>query len=100
MSQATKQQTRSARAIVEPDLHTKLIDCVAHPGAHQAVLYCFPHKWAGIWECILTGDSESHEHTNIELESIEPLPITPTDMPAEQNMYICSDCGVEVSSEE
>lgn len=43
--------------------YTKEINCPEHPeGDHKAVLYMFGHQYAGIWECPVTGSSDSCEH--------------------------------------
>lgn len=104
MSQASTQQINSAKAILGPlglflDL-SKEIDCPAHKGQHKATLYCFGHKYAGIWECMLSGISDSHIHEHIEQITEEPWPLTPTDTPADKNITICSDCGVRVNEDE
>lgn len=51
--------------------YTKLIDCPEHPNGrahwyslrkHQAILFCEGGRYAGIWECPVTGSSDSHDH--------------------------------------
>lgn len=48
---------------------TKEIDCPEHPGQHWATLFCHPHKYAGIWECGITGTSDTHDHAEPETET-------------------------------
>lgn len=105
MSQATKQQISSARAILrllerlEPN--TKLIDCPEHEGQHKATLYSAGHRYAGIWECPVTGMSDSHDHSEfIESEDFEPLAINSEDHPSGYDIYICGECGVEIERAE
>lgn len=104
MSKATKQQTKSAKAILE--LNTKLIDCHEHPGAHSAVLYCFGHAWAGIWECPFTGMSDAHEHDDYEIVSTYTSFNDPSKSDGygefESEVYICggiNGCGVTIKDE-
>jgi hypothetical protein len=110
MSKATKQQINSAKAILEPEANTKLIDCPAHPGQHQAVLYCYGHQYAGVWECYISGESDSHDHqaaielgkADREIETGESWPTGPEDSGHEFSYYICGGregCGLELDGD-
>lgn len=81
-------------------------DMIAGPacpecGASATILYCHPHKFAGIWECINPecGASDTHEHENIEIETTEDWPTSPNDEPREYDIYVCADCGVQVDGD-
>jgi len=83
---------------------TKLIDCPEHNGKHKATLYCWPHKYAGIWECDETneGISDSHEHNpeNYEIEEIEHPSSNPdSSYYWVERVYVCGGddgCGVTI----
>lgn len=77
---------------IEPD--TKLIDCPEHPGNHRAKLYCFPHRYAGTWECP-EGYEDVHSHVNLKIESVQiDVWEGDRDLSYDKDVYICEDCGV------
>ena len=82
--------------------YTKKIPCPEH-GDHEATLYCWGHKYAGIWECDVTGESDSHEHTDYEVEHHEPPPLYPDQQFVyAHDVYICggeNGCGVMIDSD-
>lgn len=89
-------------------VYTKFIPCPDHPNGrahwwdlhkHQAILFCHPGQYAGIWECPVTGSSESHEHADYEIETTEDWPTSPLDNPQSYDIYICGGelgCGVVI----
>lgn len=53
------------------DAHYRVeIHCPIHEG-HEAWLYQHGHRFAGIWECQKTGESDSCEHEEAHTETIE-----------------------------
>lgn len=89
--------------------YTKFITCPAHPTGrvhwwdprrHKAILFCHPGRYAGIWECPVTGESDSHEHTDYEVETAIYDYYDPGDYyghgQREYEVYVCSDCGVTI----
>lgn len=81
---------------MQVETNTKKIDCPAHPGKHQAELFCHPHSLAGIWGCPVTGESDSHDHTDTITEEYESWPTGPEDTTYTRQIEVCADCGVEV----
>lgn len=95
--------------MARPVEYTKFIPCPEHPGGrahwwsirrHQAILFCWPGKWAGIWECPVSGASDSHEHADYDVESV-----TSDHMgfeghyQTESDVYVCggpTGCGVTI----
>lgn len=77
--------------------HTLIIRCPKHPTLHTATLYCWPHKQAGIWEC-LAGDSDTHEHGDLKIETIETWS-SGLDDTEERQIYVCNTCGVQVEGD-
>lgn len=79
------------------DSRTKQIPCPEHGGKHEATLYCYPHILAGIWEC---GElSDTHEHSDYEVETVENWPTGPLDHVYESEIYVCGGkygCGVTI----
>lgn len=75
-----------------------MIQCPEHAlEAHNAVLYRNGHKYAGIWECLVTGASDVCEHEDTHTEEIE----VDTTTNGEHDTYktsveICDDCECEV----
>lgn len=80
--------------------YTKQIDCPEHKGQHEAKLYQFPHKYAGIWECP-EGLSDSCEHEEIRRDSAT----VDTMRNGEHDQYetpvlVCEACEVTVGNDE
>jgi hypothetical protein len=69
--------------------YSKNIDCPEHPGQHLAILYTHGHRYAGIWECAVTGDTDTHEHGDYQTDTIESDTHT-------VHVYICGGCGVTI----
>lgn len=73
--------------------NTKEIVC-PETGKHNAILYVYPHKYGGIWECEVCEVSDSHE-----CEEFEPYEGIENYMDfggvQERTFYlnICVDCG-------
>lgn len=79
---------------------TKLIDCPEHPGDHQATLFCAGHRYAGIWECPVTGTSDSHEHDDYQTEDVE-VPDSPDRSDGySYQVYVCGTCGTTIDLDE
>lgn len=89
------------------ELYTKMIDCPAHPNGrlhpwsrkHQAILFLRGSKWAGIWECQATGESDSCEHDQgWHIEHFSDYRPTPqeidngTDHDIDWDQYVCDLC--------
>lgn len=112
----SKREIDAAKKIVSlPEAKdTKLIECPEH-GTHKAVLYCYPHKFAGIWECDYTNEdiSDSHDHYkafddgNAELIVEEIIDYRPTPYQIDTNtdhdeishVYVCGGdegCGIQL----
>lgn len=68
------------------------IDCPAHTGKHTAVLYQHGHRFAGIWECPKTGETDSCEHESTHIEITEDWPSSPVSTPHEYEIYVCDAC--------
>lgn len=86
---------------LEPN--TKRIACPVH-NDHAAILYCHPHKLAGIWECTKEPDlSDVHQHDDYEIEMVEDWPTGPDDTPREHEIYVCGGaggCGVMIEDQD
>jgi len=80
------------------EANTKQINCPEHPQAsHTATLYTKGHEYAGIWECPVTGASDSHEHTNTHVETVQVdyFPTPDVDASYDVEVYVCDDCECE-----
>jgi hypothetical protein len=92
--------------------HIKLIPCPEHPSGrvhwwsrkHEAFLFCWPGKYAGIWECPATGASDTHDHSDYEVETV-----TADHMGAdghyqtEGEVYVCGGplgCGITIENDD
>lgn len=94
------------------DPYSKTIPCPEHPNGrahwwslrrHRAILFCQGSRWAGIWECPITGSSDTHEHSDYDIETTENWPTSPTDIPQEYEIYVCGGpdgCGVVIEGED
>jgi hypothetical protein len=89
----------------------KSITCPAHPNGrvkpwslhkHKAVLWEHGEKWAGIWECLITGESDACEHENRVVESVEVTFWSSPDVDSSYDVlvYVCTDCGVAIDRDE
>lgn len=83
--------------------NTKLIECPEHKvETHKATLYCYPHKYAGIWECNDNneGISDTHEHDDYEVEeTVEDHLGFQGHYQTESSVYVCGGedgCGVVI----
>lgn len=81
----------------------KTITCPSHPNGrvnrwslhrHKAVLWEHGEKWAGVWECLITGESDSCEHEDRRIESVEVTywPTPDIDHSYDVDVYVCNDC--------
>lgn len=83
--------------LITVQLHTRPIDCPEHFGRHKAVLYRWPHRFAGIWECPESGVSDVHEHTAKLVETvIEDRLGFNGHYQTERDFYICALDGVTI----
>jgi hypothetical protein len=62
-------------------------------------LYCYPHQYAGLWECLdpECGTSDTHEHDDIIAEVVEVDYMRQ----GEHDTYnttvdVCATCGIQV----
>jgi hypothetical protein len=89
--------------------YTKFIPCPEHPSGrahwwdlhkHQAILFCWPGQYAGIWECPVTGSSDSHEHADYEVEEVVQDHMGfQGHYQTESEVYVCGGelgCGVTI----
>lgn len=60
------------REAYEDKHYTETIDCPfeGHTG-HKATIHKWPHRYAGVIECVATGESDSCEHLETHHETIE-----------------------------
>lgn len=98
----TDAERKAAREAWEDKHYTKDITCPEHPQArHTAVLYQHGHRYAGIWECPLTGASDSCEHPNgseIEVATSDHLGFG-GHYQTEHEIYVCVDCGTQTDGD-
>lgn len=76
--------------------NTKQIPCPEHAQAtHTATLYQNGHRYAGIWECPVSGASDSCEHSNgSKIETVEVDDSHPDRSDGYSfEIYVCVDCG-------
>lgn len=84
----------------------KFIPCPEHPTGragrfgrkHQAILFCYPGGFAGIWECPVSGASDSCEHEERHIESVQVdyWPTPDIDSSYDVDVYVCDECGVTI----
>jgi len=81
--------------------NTKQIQCPEHPRSeHTATLYTFGHQYAGIWECPITGASDSHEHEHTHVESVTEDHLGEQGhYQTESSIYVCDDCECQVDGD-
>jgi hypothetical protein len=97
MSQPSKRAVAAAKdMLLGLEAYTKIIDCPAH-NIHPATLYIWPHEFAGVWECPVTGESDSCQHT----DTIEEIIEVDTTRRGEHDTYettidVCELCGITV----
>ena len=82
--------------------YTIEIDCPAH-GDHKAPLFQEGHQYAGIWECPVTGESDSCEHENRIVEEATEDYHDPSNAYGHgqrtSNVYVCEDCKVTLDGD-
>lgn len=89
----------------------KTIPCPIHPTGrvrrwslhkHEAVLWQSGERWAGQWECLMTGRGDSCEHDNRVVESVyvDDWPTPDVDMSYSVDTYVCADCGKQIPLDE
>ena len=67
------------------------IDCTEHL-THKVPLYTYGNKYAGIWECTVSGEGLSGSCSHYDLETLEV-----EDTSGNKRPYtVCVLCGVEV----
>lgn len=68
----------------------------------KALLYQWPHKYAGIWECTNKdcGVSDSCSHEERHIETTEDWPTSPLDNPREYQIYVCNLCDCAIPLDE
>lgn len=84
--------------ITEVKLHTRPIPCPVHFGEHKVILYRWPHRYAGIWECLESGVSDVHDHSDsmvVETITEDHLGIS-GHYETERKIYVCSLDGVAI----
>jgi hypothetical protein len=111
----TDTKLKLQREQYEDDNYTKLIECPIHPAheardhhdpddLHQATLYLQGHRYAGIWECPVTGESDTHEHSDYEVETVEVDDSHPDRSDGySYQVYVCggdNGCGVAIDLDE
>lgn len=69
------------------------IPCPAHHGLHSATLHCWPHVYAGIWQCSKSGFNGLCDHTDIEIEDATDDHYDP------RAMYVCAACKKELEGD-
>lgn len=107
----TPTEIKAARELYEDSNYTKLIECPEHPAheakdhhdpddLHQATLYCQGHRFAGLWECPVSGDSDSHDHSDYEIVTEEVDDSHPDRRDGySYQVYVCGGpegCGVAI----
>lgn len=75
---------------------TKPIECPEHID-HKAVLFLNGHKYAGIWECTLTGEqiSDTCPHTSVSTD-ISEVWSNFSSLPKSKIIYVCDLCECEI----
>lgn len=68
------------------------IDCPIHI-THKAHLFIHGHRYAGMWECPESGDTDSCPHFDIETEEIED------NDGHKSRIYVCAYCRVAVEGD-
>lgn len=83
------------------DTYTKQIPCPEHAqGDHTAVLYTFGHQHAGIWECPVTGASDSCEHESTHVESVTQDHLgMQGHYQTESSIYVCDNCECQTDGD-
>ena len=87
------------------EAYTKKITCPVHAtrlgdGINcTATLYMHGHRYAGIWECDATGESDSCEHEDRHTESVESTPTSPFDAIYDSEVYVCDLCECTVEGD-
>lgn len=98
----TDEQRKQQREAWQDKNCTKQITCPEHPkGDHTATLYQHGHRFSGIWECPVTGTSDSCEHENgTEIEEVvEDHMGFSGHYQTEHEIYVCVDCGEQVDGD-
>lgn len=97
----TDEERKAAREAWEDKHYRVEIDCPEHPGKHKAFLFQHGHRYAGIWECQVTGESDSHEHSDYEIEEVEHISPNPdSSYYWTERIYVCGGCGVMIEDED
>lgn len=80
--------------------YQSIIQCPEHAESdHTAFLYHHGHKYAGVWECPVSGLSDVCEHKSVHTEQVEGVySMDGYDSPYLTNVDICDACECEVES--
>lgn len=112
MNTPSLEAIRAARAMFEEKHYTKQIECPIHPAheakdhhdpddLHEATLYLQGHQYAGLWECPVTGESDTHEHDDYQIEDVEVDDSHPDRRDGyTYQIYVCGTCGVGIDRDE
>lgn len=85
------------KSVDESNENTTKITCPHVTNAkHSAVLYVWPHGYAGIWSCRY-GFSDTHNHSDTETEEVEGWPVQGSNIIPTSTIIVCKVCKVEVS---
>lgn len=78
--------------------NTKKITCPQHGhDDHQATLYTWGHRYAGVWECDAEGISDSCEHNDTRHEEVELNTTTNGEHDTyKSTLEICNECEVSL----
>lgn len=69
---------------------------------HLAVLYTYPHQYAGIWECQneACGASDTHGHDDIQIVDVEQDTMRNGEHDTyTTQIYECQTCGIQTDGD-
>jgi hypothetical protein len=99
----TDEQRKANREAWEDKNLTVQIPCPEHPqDSHTATLYQFGHRYADIWECPVTGASDSHNHDDVETdieETVQDHLGINGHYQTEHSIYVYKDCGMQADGD-
>lgn len=76
--------------------YTKSIKCPEHEDNCKATLFCYPHEYAGIWEC--NDISDTHEHEDTHMEEVEVDTMRNGEHGTyNTNIEICDECEITIN---
>lgn len=99
----TDEQRKAQREAWEDANLTVQIPCPEHPqDSHTATLYQFGHRYADVWECPVTGASDSHDHddepTHVEDAVQDHMGIN-GHYQTEYSIYVYDSCGMQADGD-